>query len=185
MKQLNVILSVFLALFLSANQTFAVTATKTQIKTADGCETIVLKTGDLISVKVIQISPTEVKYKRCGKPNDPEIILPLSKVLKIIDAESIPMWSNDKNGTTDGSSTGQKVNGLALTSMISGIISVILTLFGGGWLTGALAIIFGSIGLYKITHNPEKWRGKGMAITGLVTGIAALVILALLILALL
>lgn len=188
MKHLNTISSIILALFLSLNLTFAATATISNSKLADGCATIVLKTGDIISANVIQISPTDVKYKRCGKPNDPEIILPLSKVLKIKDAEGEDIWKDDKGSTTrtdEAASTGQKMNGLALTSMILGILSVLLTLLGLGWITGALAIIFGSIGLYKIIRNPEIWRGKGMAISGLITGIAALVILALFVLFLL
>ena len=92
MKQLNTISAIILALFLSINLTFAVTATIPKSPIADGCATIVLKTGDIISANVIQISPTEVKYKRCGKPNDPEMILLLSQVLKIKDADGSDMW---------------------------------------------------------------------------------------------
>jgi hypothetical protein len=72
----------------------------------------------------------------------------------------------------------QQGNGLGLAGGICGIVAVVLC-----WIPfvdyisivlGALAIIFGAIG---IRHANERGGGsKGMAITGVVTGIVALVI---------
>ena len=64
-----------------------------------------------------------------------------------------------------------KVQGLGLTSMIIGIIGGILPSFFVLIISSLLAIIFSSIAMAKIKKNPEKFKGKGFAITGLVLGI--------------
>ena len=63
----------------------------------------------------------------------------------------------------------------ALTGMICGILG----LFVAGFILGTLGIIFGGIGLNNINKNPDEYKGKGMAVTGLVTGIVAIVVLGL------
>lgn len=64
--------------------------------------------------------------------------------------------------------------GLAITSMVLGIISIV-----PGWcipylplILGLLAVIFGGVSIAK------KQGGKGMAVAGLVTGIISLAIYA-------
>jgi len=64
-------------------------------------------------------------------------------------------------------SEGQK-KGLALTSLIFGIVSVpTLGCLGVGAL---VAIVCGIIALVKAKNEPHMYGGKGMAITGIVTG---------------
>ena len=72
----------------------------------------------------------------------------------------------------------QPGNGLGVAGGVCGIVAVVLC-----WIPfvdyisiilGALAIIFGAIGIRHA--NAHGGAGKGMAITGLVTGIVALVI---------
>lgn len=73
---------------------------------------------------------------------------------------------------------GQQGNGIAIAGGVCGIVAVVLC-----WIPfvdyvsvilGALAIIFGTLGLRQA--NTHGGAGKGMAITGIVTGIVALVI---------
>jgi hypothetical protein len=72
----------------------------------------------------------------------------------------------------------QPGNGLGIAAGVCGIVAVVLC-----WIPfvdyvsvvlGALAIIFGALGIRHA--NAHGGGGKGMAITGLVTGIVALVI---------
>jgi type IV pilus assembly protein PilA len=61
----------------------------------------------------------------------------------------------------------QKSNGLAIASLIVGIISIFtLSLMGLAALTG---IILGIVALVKIKNHPQQYGGQGMAIAGLVT----------------
>jgi hypothetical protein len=76
------------------------------------------------------------------------------------------------------SAVAQPGNGLGVAGGVCGIVAVVLC-----WIPfvdylsvvlGALAIIFGALGIRNA--NARGGGGKGMAITGLVTGIVALVI---------
>ncbi|MDP7666381.1 MAG: DUF4190 domain-containing protein, partial [Candidatus Poseidoniia archaeon] len=72
----------------------------------------------------------------------------------------------------------KKGNPLGLTSMILGIVSVVLVFIPCmGWLAfipGVLAVIFGAISLKKV--NAGEADNKGMSIAGLVCGLIAVVI---------
>ena len=68
------------------------------------------------------------------------------------------------------------LEGAAITSITSGILGLFISLFLStiiGAAFGILAIVFGGIAIKKIKNNPNKNLGsyKGMAITGLITGI--------------
>jgi len=71
----------------------------------------------------------------------------------------------------------QTTNGLAVTSMILGIVSFA---FGLGFLIIPLilAIVFGHIAIGQINRNPQS-TGKGMAIAGLIMGYIGIAIAAL------
>lgn len=60
-----------------------------------------------------------------------------------------------------------KTNGMAL----AGFICSLAGLFIFGFVLGTLAIIFSAIGLGKINKDASMWKGKGMAIAGLIIGI--------------
>jgi hypothetical protein len=73
-------------------------------------------------------------------------------------------------------------SGLAIASMVCGIIAVISCYFGG--IFGIPAVICGHLALSKIQQCPVPMTGRGMAIAGLVMGylgilfsLAALVII--------
>jgi len=70
----------------------------------------------------------------------------------------------------------RKVEGLGLAGFIIGIVGWFMP-FGIGLVMCLLAIIFGAISLGKISNNPEKYKGKGFAITSLILGIAGVGIL--------
>ncbi len=59
---------------------------------------------------------------------------------------------------------------------IVGLITGILGFFIAALFFGLCAVVFSAIALSAIKNNPEKYKGKGMAIAGLVCGILALLI---------
>lgn len=73
-----------------------------------------------------------------------------------------------------------KTNGLALTGFICSLVGFFLF----GFILGVLALIFSAIGLGKINKDTSKWKGKGMAIAGIIIGaidvVAWLIIIAIL-----
>ncbi|MEI8197807.1 MAG: DUF4190 domain-containing protein [Phycisphaerae bacterium] len=64
-----------------------------------------------------------------------------------------------------GSNLAPRISGMAITSMILGILSFCLSV-----LAGVPAIILGCISLSMINREPQRYAGKGFAITGIVTG---------------
>jgi hypothetical protein len=70
-----------------------------------------------------------------------------------------------------------KINGMALAGFICSIVGLIL-LLATGWpfLLGTLGTIFSIIGLKKIRSEPDKWKGRGFAIAGLIVGIVAIIL---------
>lgn len=64
---------------------------------------------------------------------------------------------------------GQKVHWAAIVSLSTGIVGVLLL----NILLGACGIVFGAIALKKISDDNGTYKGKGMAIAGLVCGIVA------------
>ncbi len=64
-----------------------------------------------------------------------------------------------------------KMEGLS----VAGFISAIVGLLVAGLILGALAIIFGAIGLGKISSNPGKYSGQGFAIAAIIIGIIDIV----------
>ncbi len=74
-----------------------------------------------------------------------------------------------------GNPGGQVVvtNGMAIASMVCGIISVCLIFFACGMVSGLTAlpaVVLGHMGLGAISRSEKPMGGRGMAITGLVTG---------------
>jgi hypothetical protein len=66
--------------------------------------------------------------------------------------------------------------GLAIASMICGIVALVICC---AWylacVLGLVAVVLGFVALGKIKGDPVRYRGKGMAITGIITGILGLI----------
>lgn len=71
-------------------------------------------------------------------------------------------------------------NGLAIASMICGILSLVFFCFCGGFFLGIPAVICGHLSLNQLNTPGNLQQGRGMAIAGLICGylgIAVLIIL--------
>ncbi len=65
-------------------------------------------------------------------------------------------------------------SGLAIASMVCGIVGIFLCYFAG--LLGVPAVICGHMALNRISQSPVPVGGRGMAITGLILGYLEIVI---------
>ncbi len=68
----------------------------------------------------------------------------------------------------------QTNNGMAITGMILGIISLVLLCCWYGIPFNILGLVFSIIGLSQIKKNPNQ-QGKGMALAGLICSIISIV----------
>jgi len=64
----------------------------------------------------------------------------------------------------------QRTSGLAIASLVCGILGLVLLLMGFGFLLGIIAIIFGVVAISQIRKDPSL-GGRRMAVAGLVCGI--------------
>ena len=85
-------------------------------------------------------------------------------------ATTCPHCGNPTNKVDKEPIAETKTNGFAITGFVIGLVSMLIDPVG---IFGTLAVVFSSIGLGKIKNNGQK--GKGLAITGLILGIIALV----------
>jgi hypothetical protein len=163
------------------------------------CSKIVMKDGDVIEANIIQINPTEIKYKRCGKPNDPEIVINKKDVLSIKAADGEIIFRNTGNNNVNDNSNNNnsntnnnrdnnygtnnnnqnnnnnepKLQGSALAGMICGILGVLFLGSIIGLALGIVGLVLSIIGRKKINNDPKNFKGKGMAMAGLICGIVA------------
>ncbi|MDX2285743.1 MAG: DUF4190 domain-containing protein [Bacteroidia bacterium] len=70
----------------------------------------------------------------------------------------------------------RKFEGLGIAAFILGIVGWFMPLVLG-LIMFILAIVFGALSFSKITRSPDKFKGKGLALAGLILGIAGVGIL--------
>jgi hypothetical protein len=138
----------------------------------DKCFTMYLKNGDVLEVKLIQITPTEIKYKRCNKPDDPEIVIAKSDVFNIKDSNGDSIYSSKDDSWKNGYAVADgATDKLALASGITGIAALTLGLlfWPVGLAAGIAAGIMGIMSMRRFNTN-RNLRGEGWAIVGITAG---------------
>lgn len=148
---------------------------KKRMAVEDSCFLIILKEGQRISATVNQITPTEVKYRRCGKVNDPEIVVLKRDIYRIVDAEGEVVFQGKYDEDVEEPkpqkeirSVIQRTNGFAVAGFILGLVGLLSVISLYGLIAAVLGIIFSLVGLGNINRDPEQFRGRGLAVAGLV-----------------
>jgi hypothetical protein len=138
----------------------------------DKCFTMYLKNGDVLEVKLIQITPDEIKYKRCNKPDDPEIVIAKSDVFSLKDSNGEAIYSSKDESWKNGKPVADgATDKLALASGITGIAALTfgLLFWPLGLAAGIAAGIMGIMSMRRFNTN-RKLRGEGWAIVGITAG---------------
>ncbi len=129
------------------------------------CSKLVLNNGNEISALVIEIGTTEVRYKRCENQAGPDYVLPKSLIFLI-------QSPNGENEIISPKADKPSESGSARTNPLG----VLGTLFGAlgllafGIPLGILALILSGLALGKIKQEPDRHKGKGWAIAGMILG---------------
>tara|TARA_B110000238_G_scaffold188776_1_gene220149 strand:- start:51 stop:560 length:510 start_codon:yes stop_codon:yes gene_type:complete len=155
---------------LICNSSFASFPTFTN---SNECDNIILQDGNEIYAKVIEITPDLIKYKKCDN-SGPLISIKKDDVfmIKYSDGSKKKIESDRKSNSTEEEEEeqGLRHGGFAVTALICGILGFIIPGLG------LLSIIFGAIGASK------KYKRNGMAITGMILGLANIILVLILIL---
>ncbi|MBX3165151.1 MAG: DUF4190 domain-containing protein [Bacteroidetes bacterium] len=184
------------------------TLPKCSILPPDSCDNIILKNGDIVKGNVTDISDI-IKYKRCDNLNGPSYSVKKGEVFmiqyrngtkdvfnaqsdeelyaeleKLATSPSTPSNNQLNNTTLQQTSTNiQKTHGLAVASMVLGILALVS--WYASFLFALLAMIFAGVALSKINTFPKEYKGRGMANAGLICGLIAVILWLLIIMVLL
>jgi len=124
-------------------------------------------------------SPTVTDDNITASADNQQIILPKKEKINLLSSHKVKTADEEsfksefKKGAKMilANADEPKTNGMALTGFICSLVGLFLFPFP------FLAIIFSAIGLEKIKEDPTKWKGKKMAIAGLIIGIVEIVAL--------
>jgi hypothetical protein len=90
--------------------------------------------------------------------------------------ESPPAWVPPTPPAPFIGATRPAQQGLAVTSLIFGLISITFGWICGGPVFGLIAVVMGAVALTLIKKNPQQYTGKPIAVAGLITGGISLLI---------
>jgi hypothetical protein len=136
------------------------------------CDTIVLKSGSIMVVKVTEIVQNEIRYRFCNNLNGTVSSISKSQVTVI----KYPNGTRD-NFISDNTTAfidyhGRKeTESFGIAGFIISMVGLLLMITGFGEILGPLGIIFGGISLGRIKRNPGKYKGKGLAKASIIVGI--------------
>ena len=153
------------------------------------CDEIFFRDSTRVSAKVIEVTATEVRYKKCDKVNGPTFVEMKWKISMIRyangekdqftdDVPQSPYLTRNPNGQVH-------THVMAVLALVFGIVSLVSA--GGiisGIVGGILGIVFANKALRAIGMEPNKWGGakmarigRGLAISGLLLSLLILFII--------
>ena len=143
------------------------------------CDLITMKNGEEIKAIVTEIGTSEIKYKKCDNKNGPTYSIKKSDIFMIKYANgSKDFFGNEKqsnvNASQEVNSNEAKTDGLAIASIVTGLTGLVLGLLISGIAgiaLGLIGIVLGAISISNIKKSKGKLKGKGLATTGIISGI--------------
>ncbi|MFD2938260.1 DUF4190 domain-containing protein [Spirosoma flavum] len=151
------------------------------------CDQIVLRNGDVIEAKVKEVGVNEIRYKKCDRQDGPDYTISKRDVLSIkysngeierfTTGSTSPSTNNSSgnrtsyNSPTSPQNDGPRTDPFAIVAIAAGGLAIFTGL--GSLLLGAAAVVFGALSLSRIRKEPNRFKGKGMALAGMIIGIVA------------
>ncbi|RRB10965.1 DUF4190 domain-containing protein [Larkinella knui] len=148
------------------------------------CDQIVLRNGDVIEAKIKEVGVNEIKYKKCDRQDGPDYTISKRDVLSIKytngDVERFNATTSSSSSSssrssydspTNGQQNGPRTDPFAIVAIATGGLAI-LTGYGA-FLLGAAAIVFGALSLSRIRKEPGRFKGKGLALGGMIAGIVS------------
>ncbi len=152
-----------------------------------GCDQIVLRNGDVVDAKVKEVGVNEIRYKKCDRQDGPDYTISKRDVLSIkysngeVERFNASTQSNNSSGNgrnynspTNRQNDGPRTDPFAIVAISTAGLAFlsIFAVGGGGLLLVVASIVFGAISLSRIRREPDRFKGRGLALGGMATGIA-------------
>jgi len=137
---------------------------------------ITFKDGTQVTARIIAIDLNDIIYLRCDNLSGPKYVVRKETIATIEYSNGAQDTFNDYETPAyvrSGSSEQHAVEGLAVTSIMLGVLGLfsLLLLNPVTSILGLLALLFGMAAIIKIPLSREKRAGLGLAITGLFMGL--------------
>jgi len=159
--------------------TFKAQHSKITINGSDSlCDELILRNGNEIKVKVLEITPTQIKYKKCDVSDGPLYIANKGDVFMVKFSNGTKEVFKEEASEVNDRRT-EKYTGPKKTQpwAIWAFVFAILGIFTYG-IGSILAIIFANIAIKKIHQNPDRFDGETLAKAAKITGLVVLLIYA-------
>jgi hypothetical protein len=125
------------------------------------CAKIILNSGRIIEAEILELTPTEIRYKNCGQTTEVEHILAKESV-RVIKSHQNEILFIHKNGDNqsgiDDSEKEYETTGIVALVMLA--------------LSPLLALPFGLISRYRIKLSPNKYKSKSKLIADIAIGVS-------------
>jgi hypothetical protein len=138
-----------------------------------GCDTIVLKNGDIVQARVAEIGQREIRYRKCEDAEGPVIVIGISEVFMIKYPNGTRDYFNFEKSSApaETGTVPKKTEGMA----VAGFIGSLAGLFIAGIPLGIMAMVFGFVSLGKMNRHPERYKGRGFAVAGIIIGMVDII----------
>ena len=143
----------------------------------ENCDIILLRNGEEISAKILEIKVSEISYKKCNHLDGPTRSILKTDVFMITysngDKELFKEESNYKNTEKENDRTNAKTHAGGIVGFALSVLGII-----GGFIwwpicfaLGIPAVILGIISTVEKRKSPEKWKNTAWGILSLIFGI--------------
>jgi hypothetical protein len=131
------------------------------------CDVITLKNGDDINAKILEITPIEVKYKKCNAPDGPLYIAKKSDIFmvkyangtkEVFKQESTEPKQIQNPNSNKNNYIPKKTHPLAIAALVFSIIGFVT--YGIGSIVG---LILANLAIKKVLMNSEIYKGDTLA----------------------
>ena len=168
MKRLFLILFTNLIVITNTNASFPIV--NGDITINEACDIIILKSGDEIESKIIEIMPDLIKYKKCNNLDGPLISIYKDDILMIRYADGTKDLFN--TSSSDNQNNITKTNAGEFTSIMSLLVAVVGFFIALALPLGILAVILGIAGISYQENNL-----KAVAVLGMLLGLIDIILI--------
>ncbi len=146
---------------------------------------MILVNGREISCFVEEMGIEVVKYRKCDNPTGPIYVISKRDVslvkypngtTEFVKVEDLKRGSSSSTYSSNADSD-RKLNAPAFIAFILSLVSLFLPV-APGVIGEVLAFILSLVGLSAISQNPDRFKGKGFGVAGLVISAIMLFLLA-------